>query len=80
MDEGKNEYYPMGYNDGYRDGSEEDFTTNGFKTLIGSIFNYPIDFIRGVFNFEFFGINISSLIMFVLSIGIVIFVIKRFKK
>ena len=78
--DGKNEGYTMGYNDGYRDGSTEDFTTNGFKTLIGSIFNYPINFIRGVFNFEFMGINISSIVFFVLSIGIVIFVVKRFKK
>lgn len=78
--DGKTEGYTMGYNDGYRDGSAEEFTTNGFKTLIGSIFNYPINMIRSVFNFEFMGINIFSLIVFILSIGIVIFVIRRFKK
>ena len=79
-DEGWDEGYSIGHQEGYRDGTREDFTTNGFKTLIGSIFNYPINFIRGVFNFEFFGINIASFIMFILSIGIVIFVIRRFKK
>lgn len=78
--DGKNEGYSMGYNDGYRDGTNEEFTTNGFKTLIGSIFNYPINMIRSVFNFEFMGINIFSLIVFIMSIGIVIFVIRRFKK
>lgn len=76
----KSEHYDMGYNDGYRDGEESDFTTNGFKTLIGSIFNYPINMIRSIFNFEFMGINIFSIIVFVMSIGIVIFVIRRFKK
>ena len=80
FDDSKSEHYAMGYNDGYRDGEESDFTTNGFKTLIGSIFNYPINMIRSIFNFEFMGINIFSIIVFVMSIGIVIFVIRRFKK
>ena len=78
--DGKNEGYTMGYNDGYRDGTNEEFTTNGFKTLIGSIFNYPINMIRSIFNFEFMGINIYSIIVFIMSIGIVIFVIRHFKK
>ena len=80
FDDGKKEGIDIGYRDGYRDGEESDFTTNGFKTLIGSIFNYPINMIRSIFNFEFMGINIYSIIVFIMSIGIVIFVIRRFKK
>lgn len=77
---GKNDGYDSGYNQGVKDGESKDFATNGFKTLIGSIFNFPINMIRSVFNFDFMGINIASLITFIISIVIVIFIVKKFKK
>lgn len=68
-----------GYERGYNDGLSSNVETGGMKTLFNSILSYPVNMIRGVFNFEFMGINIASLILFIVSIGIVIFVIKRFK-
>lgn len=76
---GKNDGYDIGYDSGFEDGEQSNFTTNGFKTLIGSIFNYPINMVKTIFDFEFMGINVASIIMFVLSIGIVVFVIKKFR-
>lgn len=80
FENGKNNGYDLGYNQGVEDGEASDFATNGFKTLIGSIFNYPINMIRSVFNFEFMGINIAGLITFIISVVIVIFIVHRFKK
>ena len=79
-DNGKNDGYDLGYNKGLEDGEASDFATNGFKTLIGSIFNYPINMIRNVFNFEFMGINVAMLVTFIISIVIVIFIVHKFKK
>ena len=79
-DNGKNDGYDLGYNKGLEDGEASDFATNGFKTLIGSIFNYPINMIRSVFNFEFMGINVAMLVTFIISIVIVIFIVHKFKK
>lgn len=67
-----------GYERGYNDGANSNLETNGMKTLFNSILSYPVNMIKSVFNFEFMGINVASVIMFVISIGIVAFVIKKF--
>lgn len=66
------------YNDGLQDGKDEvinttDVITNGIIDVIES----PIEFLKTVFNFEIFGINIASVIFFVISVVIVAFVIKK---
>lgn len=68
--------YQNGYNAGLNVGQKEGFEKTGFKNLILSILNFPIDFVKTVFNFEIFGINFSNLIMFGISISIVGLVIK----
>lgn len=77
---GYNLGYNTGYNVGYNDGTNTDITTNGFKTMLNTIVSYPVNFLKTAFNFELFGINISALIMFILSCGIVIWVINKFRK
>lgn len=66
------------YNRGYNDGAYSNLENSGMRTLFNSILSYPVNMIKTVFDFEFMGINISSLIMFIISIGIVAFVIKKF--
>ena len=68
--------YQNGYNAGLNEGQQQGFENTGFKNLILSILNFPIDFVKTVFNFELFGINFSNLIMFVISISIVGLIIK----
>lgn len=76
--------YQNGYNTGYQiglnEGASQDLATNGFTALLNSIFSYPINFISTVFNFNFMGINVASLLLFLVSIGVVLFVVKRLWK
>lgn len=78
--QGYNQGQTTGYNQGYNEGIEQDLETTGVKTLFNSILSYPVNMIKSVFNFEFMGVNIASVIMFIVSIGIVIFVVKKFKE
>lgn len=72
--------YARGYQNGLNDGAILDLNNNGMKTIFNSILSYPINFLSSVFNFEFFGINVASLIFFLISTGIVLWIIKRLWK
>lgn len=48
-------------------------TTEGIISVLES----PVNFLKTVFNFEIFGINLSAVVFFVVSIVIVAFVIKK---
>lgn len=63
------------YEDFGRNSEQFDFnsTSNGIISVIES----PVNFLKDVFNFEIFGINVSAVVFFVLSIVIVAFVIKK---
>lgn len=63
------------YEDFGRNSEQSDFnsTTNGIISVIES----PVNFLKDIFNFEIFGINVSAVVFFVLSIVIVAFVIKK---
>lgn len=70
--------YQYGYHNGYDIGytgaiTDTDTVVNGVIDVIES----PVEFLKSVFNFEIFGINISSVIFFILSVIIVAFVIKK---
>lgn len=78
--------YDDGYNDGYDEGiikgiemsSETDYTLRG---LINAIILAPFNFVKTAFNFEIFGVNMSSTITFIFTyviiVSVLIFVIKR---
>lgn len=70
--------YDSGYQAGYNYGINSNLETNGVRTLFNSILSFPVDMIKSVFNFEFMGVNIASVITFIISIGIVAFVLKKF--
>lgn len=53
--------------------SDRTATTEGIISVLES----PVNFLKTVFNFEIFGINLSAVVFFVLSIIIVAFVIKK---
>lgn len=72
--------YNLGYQVGLNEGANQDLATNGFTALLNSIFSYPINFISSVFNFEFMGINVASILLFLVSICVVLFVVKRLWK
>ncbi len=90
--DGEEESFSVGYQEGYREGKidghdegykealGEDLTTRGFWGLLNSIFSFPVNMIKSVFNFEFMGINIASLITFIISIVIVALVVRKFTK
>lgn len=79
---GYNQGYEVGYEEGeeygYNQGVNTSLSEHGLTDLFNTIFSYPINFLSSIFNFEFMGINIASLIMFIISIGILGWVIKRF--
>lgn len=53
--------------------SDRKATTEGIISVLES----PVNFLKTVFNFEIFGINLSAVVFFVVSIVIVAFVIKK---
>lgn len=72
--------YDRGYQNGLNDAVNTDISNNGFKVLFNSILSFPINFISQSLNFEFMGINVASIVLFLCSVGIVLFVIKRLWK
>lgn len=80
---GYDEGYEFGYNKGLNDGLNETTTSENykstFKSIFEGIFQAPIDFIKGAFNFEVFGLNIFKLVSFALTIVLVVWVVKRVK-
>lgn len=77
------EGYEFGYNKGLNDGLNETTTSENykstFKSIFEGIFQAPIDFVKGAFNFEVFGLNIFKLVSFALTIVLVVWVVKRVK-
>lgn len=70
--------YAQGYGDGYRQGETDGLNTaETGKNLILTIFSVPTYVLSNVFNFEIFGINLYSLICFLLTISIVGIVLKK---
>lgn len=74
IEEEFNGYYDKGFNDGkFTAENDVKTTTDGIISVLES----PINFLKTVFNFEIFGINLSAVIFFVLSVVIVAYVIKK---
>ena len=64
IDEIKHSEYQRGLSDGDNEGAT---ILNSFKLIL----DYPITFLTSVFNFEIFGYNISKLILFTITLGVV---------
>lgn len=84
--------YTDGYNNGFKDGKTKGYTDgySDAQTLyqngdphINSIFNgilsiglLPVEFFLSIFNFEIFGINITNIVIALLSLGLIIVLLK----
>lgn len=87
---GKNEGYNNGYTKGFELGKKKGYelglidgnvTENSILlSMFLGLANIPINILTSIFNFDLFGINLFSALTSLLSIGLVIFVIRKFFK
>ncbi len=70
-------YCEQNYLQGFHEGQIEG--QGNVETLLGTVLEAPVKFIKSVFNFEIMGINIASLVLFGLTVAIAIFVIRKLK-
>lgn len=74
-----------GYDAGYVDGKEYGFENAGDlasmpKNFINAMFSTPINIFRSLLNWEFFGINLFGVLTSLLTIAVVVFLFRKFKK
>ena len=69
--QGKNQGYELGFTDGKAQGGNYTFTS-----LIGAVFDAPIEAFRGLFNFEILGTNMQGFVLALLTLSVIIVVIK----
>ena len=62
------------YQEGYTKGEE---TAPLVESSLRSFFNAPINFISNILNFEIFGINLWAVFTFILTLGLIFFIIKK---
>lgn len=74
LDSTDNEAYQAGKRAGYTDAIEEGQQVTGY---IFGLWDTFMNGIRSMFNVDIFGINLSSIIFFVISLGIIGFVLRR---
>lgn len=87
---GKNEGYNNGYTKGFELGKKKGYELgliDGNVTedsillsMLLGLANIPINILTSIFNFDLFGVNLFSALTSLLSIGLVIFVIRKFFK
>lgn len=75
-------YKDVAYENGYAIGKQEGednavFTFDNLKSGFFSILDAPFKAIKDALNFEFLGINISNLVLFLLTVIVVIIIIKK---
>ena len=69
--------YDAGYAVGYDTGKAEiQNSASTFSSLFFNILDAPFDVIRGAFNFEIFGINVASVLLFFVSVAAIAFLLK----
>lgn len=69
--QGKNQGYELGFTEGKAQGGNYTFTS-----LIGAVFDAPIEAFRGLFNFEILGTNMQGFVLALLTLSVIIVVIK----
>lgn len=69
--QGKNQGYEIGFIEGKAQGGNYTFTS-----LIGAVFDAPIEAFRGLFNFEILGTNMQGFVLALLTLSVIIVVIK----
>lgn len=69
--EGKKNGYDIGYNAGVNAG--QDYS---FSALFGAVFDVPIQAFKGLFNFEIFGVNMTSFVSSLLALCVIVVIVK----
>lgn len=57
--------------------ADSDFTQSAFKNLLNQVIGTPYNAFKGMFNFEFFGVNLFNLFSFLFTCAIVGFLLKK---
>lgn len=73
-DEGYSAGKVAGYNDGYDEGKVS--SSYSFTSLIGAVFDAPIQAFKGLFNFEILGTNMQGFVLALLTLSVIIIVIR----
>lgn len=66
------------YQKGYNENATYSLESQGFLILFNAIMNAPFNILNGILNFELFGVNLFNLFTFIITCGLVIWVIKLF--
>lgn len=79
---GQEDGYQTGYNNGWQVGHDVGYgegtqSTSRFADLLFTIADTPIYYLKSLFNFELFGINVAIAIMSLLSISIAVYIVKK---
>lgn len=69
--QGKNQGYELGFTEGKAQVGNYTFTS-----LIGAVFDAPLEAFRGLFNFEILGTNMQGFVLALLTLSVIIVVIK----
>lgn len=81
FEEGKASGYDKGYAVGYDDALEISGDINSLpKTFLNALFSTPINLLKSLLNWDFFGINLFSVLTSLLTIAVVVFLFRKFKK
>lgn len=57
--------------------ADQDFTQSAFKNLLNQVIGTPYNAFKGMFNFEFFGVNLFDLFSFLFTCALVGFLLKK---
>lgn len=73
-----NEGYSAGKVNGYQIGYDEGKVSSSysFSSLLGAVFDAPIEAFKGLFNFEILGTNMQGFVLALLTLSVIIVVIK----
>ncbi len=77
LDQGRINGYNDGYNAGYDDGIS-DTNQYTFSNLLGAVIDVPVNTFTNLFNFEIFGVNLTSFFLALLTFSLIIAIVKVF--
>lgn len=78
-DSGYKEGFSAGKDAGYKIGFDEGVTSGqdySFTALFGAVFDVPIQAFKGLFNFEIFGVNMTSFVSSLLALCVIVVIVK----
>lgn len=74
LTDGKKQGYEVGYSDGFIDGGKKE---TAVTRTIWQIISMPFDLLMSILNFEILGINVWALVSGLLSVGLVLFLLRK---